>query len=149
MSSVCEYRLAGHLYNGTLSTTRYGRTCQRWDAQFPHSHPYSSESYFSEPTLDEVANYCREPSGLHYILQRPWCYTLDPNQTWEFCDVPEVECYNGGSFNEASCTCDCDTSRYGGDSCEIGTCAVGKIDGSQTVCLAANLLFIFLSFLAV
>nr|XP_060612606.1 hepatocyte growth factor-like [Anolis sagrei ordinatus] len=28
-------------------------------------------------------NYCRNPDG----KPRPWCYTLDPNTPWEYCNI--------------------------------------------------------------
>ncbi|CAG0898652.1 unnamed protein product [Darwinula stevensoni] len=29
-------------------------------------------------------NYCRNPG----FKDRPWCYVIDPNMTWEYCDIP-------------------------------------------------------------
>ena len=31
-----------------------------------------------------VSNYCRNPGS----TARPWCYTVDKNKRWEYCDVP-------------------------------------------------------------
>merc|ERR550537_184060 len=33
-------------------------------------------------------NFCRNPEG---SKEHPWCYTVDPNQEWEYCPVPECK----------------------------------------------------------
>ena len=35
-------------------------------------------------------NYCRQPE---IDGERAWCYTMDPDERWEYCDVPE--CHEG------------------------------------------------------
>ena len=35
-------------------------------------------------------NYCRQPE---IDGARAWCYTMDPDKRWEYCDVPE--CHEG------------------------------------------------------
>mmetsp|Transcript_25480 Transcript_25480/g.37382 ORF Transcript_25480/g.37382 Transcript_25480/m.37382 type:complete len:498 (+) Transcript_25480:37-1530(+) len=68
-------------YTGTVSVTRSGRTCQRWDSQSPQSHSRTRRNY---PDAYLSENYCRnpdnEPGGA-------WCYTTDPDMRWEYCDV--------------------------------------------------------------
>ena len=71
-------------YRGVLNTTTTGRTCQRWDSQFPHDHSYGPESKECRGTVDN--NYCRTNGE-----DRPWCYTTDENVRWEFCDLPVCE----------------------------------------------------------
>ena len=68
-------------YNGTVSTTVSGRTCQAWDDTTPHFHPLTS---LYRPYL-EGHNYCRNPEGRG---SQPWCYTTDPDMRWEYCNVP-------------------------------------------------------------
>ena len=38
--------------------------------------------------MDDVANYCRNPDKKS---TGPWCYTTDPDKTWESCDVPKCQ----------------------------------------------------------
>ena len=68
-------------YRGILNTTESGRTCQRWDAQSPHSHSYGPDDKPCRGTVDN--NYCRTNGE-----DRPWCYTTDPDVRWEFCNLP-------------------------------------------------------------
>ena len=70
-------------YRGSVAKTVSGRTCQRWDRQAPHSHTRTSSNY---PDAGLDSNYCRNPDGWTGL----WCYTTDPDQRWELCDIP---CY--------------------------------------------------------
>ncbi|XP_071115813.1 uncharacterized protein [Haliotis cracherodii] len=78
------------LYTGTQSTTRSGKTCQRWDTQEPHSHNNNKDAKFAVPgfetpqTVTGSANYCRDPTREGFV----WCYTTNPDARWEKCDVP-------------------------------------------------------------
>ena len=47
-------------YRGTVAVTVTGKTCQRWDLQFPHSHSNSPED---KPLSGLEENYCRNPDG--------------------------------------------------------------------------------------
>ncbi|XP_066271084.1 uncharacterized protein [Branchiostoma lanceolatum] len=71
----------GASYRGTVSETATGKTCQRWDSQTPHGHSRTSRNY---PSGGLEQNYCRNPDGWTGL----WCYTTDPNQRWELCNVP-------------------------------------------------------------
>ncbi|XP_071094872.1 uncharacterized protein [Haliotis cracherodii] len=77
-------------YTGTQSTTSSGKTCQRWDSQEPHTNEYTDDdkfviSGFDVPqTVTGSANYCRDPSRDGYL----WCYTTDPDDRWDTCEVP-------------------------------------------------------------
>jgi len=68
-------------YRGTTSKTRTGKTCQRWDRQYPHAH--GAVQNYPSSGLNE--NYCRNPD------RNPggaWCYTTDSNSRWDYCDIP-------------------------------------------------------------
>lgn len=63
-------------YVGHVKTTVSGRTCMRYDLQSPHSHGYA----FAK--VHEI--YCRNPFRKG---KGPWCFTTDPNETWECCNI--------------------------------------------------------------
>lgn len=72
-----------HHYTGRLSTTSSGRTCQRWDSQYPHPHDAgSSNSSFPDGTVEDAKNYCRDPTMEGTLF----CYTTDPDREWEPCN---------------------------------------------------------------
>lgn len=66
-------------YRGTISTTVDGDECQNWSNQWPHIHNYTPQNY---PELK--SNYCRNPDHSSH----PWCYTINPQKRWGWCDVP-------------------------------------------------------------
>ncbi|XP_060097812.1 plasminogen isoform X2 [Heteronotia binoei] len=74
----------GEDYQGTMSVTVSGTTCQPWNAQEPHKHSRTPENYPCKG-LDE--NYCRNPDG----ETLPWCYTANPNKRWEYCNIPNCD----------------------------------------------------------
>eukprot|EP00058_Branchiostoma_floridae_P015338 XP_002600826.1 hypothetical protein BRAFLDRAFT_75883 [Branchiostoma floridae] len=77
---VCKGEPDGSDYRGNVSLTRSGKTCQRWDVDFPHSLFYKPD-YFPEL----VENYCRNPAGHEGTI---WCYTTDPDTRWDYCIHP-------------------------------------------------------------
>ncbi|XP_078597495.1 scavenger receptor cysteine-rich domain-containing protein DMBT1-like isoform X1 [Branchiostoma floridae x Branchiostoma japonicum] len=84
----------GASYRGTVSMTASGRTCQRWDSQFPHIHVKTPANH---PSSGLEHNYCRNPDGEHGI----WCYTTDLFKRYEYCDVPfcgDCQEGNGASY---------------------------------------------------
>ncbi|XP_078671127.1 uncharacterized protein LOC144911180 isoform X2 [Branchiostoma floridae x Branchiostoma belcheri] len=82
---ICEFEYCqvgdGASYRETVSVTRTGKTCQRWDRQLPHSHDKTPDNY---PSSGLEENYCRNPDGESGV----WCYTTNALQRWELCDVP-------------------------------------------------------------
>ncbi|XP_015354097.1 plasminogen isoform X1 [Marmota marmota marmota] len=75
----------GKTYRGTVSKTKSGTVCQRWSASYPHKPNYSPDK-FPREGLEE--NYCRNPDNDE---KGPWCYTVDPEKRYEYCDIPECE----------------------------------------------------------
>jgi hypothetical protein len=71
-------------YRGPINVTVGGIPCQRWDAQVPHAHMFTD---LLDVFSDLEHNYCRNPSG----LGAAWCYTMDPDVEWAYCDVPLCE----------------------------------------------------------
>ena len=82
-------------YRGTQNFTSTGRTCQRWDVQFPHEHRFTPLAH-PYAGLDGH-NYCRAPGGLRH--NQVWCYTTDPMVKFDTCSVknpqPELAILRG------------------------------------------------------
>ncbi len=64
-------------YRGKINVTEAGFQCQRWDSK----EHYSPDKY-PEAGLEE--NFCRNPDD----SERAWCFSTNPNEQWEYCDVP-------------------------------------------------------------
>ncbi|ESN91624.1 hypothetical protein HELRODRAFT_138458, partial [Helobdella robusta] len=77
----------GYVYTGNVSTTIFGRTCQRWDSQEPHEHNQDVAEYFMDVSMNTTENKCRNPTN-PFIPRNCWCYTMDAKQRREYCDVP-------------------------------------------------------------
>ena len=81
--SDCKTTTLGKEYDGTLSRTNSGKTCQAWTAKTPHNHNRDMMA-FPDGSAAAAENYCRnpddEPNG-------PWCYTTDPNTRWQYCNI--------------------------------------------------------------
>ncbi|XP_044024914.1 plasminogen [Siniperca chuatsi] len=90
-SSTALYEKEGYLlecvngvgtdYRGTKTKTKTGKTCQRWEAKFPHRPNITPQSH---PRADLESNFCRNPDGDN---GGPWCYTTDLSTRWEHCNV--------------------------------------------------------------
>ncbi|CAH1786987.1 unnamed protein product, partial [Owenia fusiformis] len=94
----CKHSKLGSKYVGTIHSTVKGVPCQRWDSQSPHQHDRIDASKFPDATLGDAANYCRNPDGEPGGL---WCYTSDPGQRWDYCDIPHCPCkqdYTGNKY---------------------------------------------------
>ncbi|CAL4163571.1 unnamed protein product, partial [Meganyctiphanes norvegica] len=89
----------GGLYSGTWNIAQDGNLCQRWDTQQPHAHSYGPSSNYVEVQNSE--NYCRNPGE---EMPKPWCYTMNENVRWQYCDIPTCrECVSddvkGGRYS--------------------------------------------------
>lgn len=72
-----ECRESNGQYTGRKSTTVSGKTCQKWNRNYPHKTKY-------RPNPDNH-NYCRNPDN---DAKGPWCYTTDRRTRFEYCNVP-------------------------------------------------------------
>ncbi|XP_033757774.1 plasminogen-like [Pecten maximus] len=70
----------GYEYEGRVSCTLKGTVCQRWDTDFPHSLSYYRDR-------SDYGNSCKIGNE-----HRPWCYTTDPNDRWDYCPVEDLDC---------------------------------------------------------
>merc|ERR1719335_1427911 len=73
------YKGKGEDYVGLVNLGESGRNCMNWLDQ---------GKYKSTTKGIGGHNYCRNPNG---DKERPWCYTVDPDQKWEFCEVPKCK----------------------------------------------------------
>ena len=72
-----------HQYDGTLSVTVNGYTCQAWTSQHPHVNYYDVDEHFPiDGSAAAASNYCRDPGSDGYL----WCYTTDPGLRWDYCN---------------------------------------------------------------
>ena len=83
-----------HGYQGNVSVTRSGNTCQRWTSQDPNNHEINLRYPF---TRKWHHNYCRNPDGKPGI----WCYTVD-GPKWEFCDIRVCDGFDKGKYSVIS-----------------------------------------------
>lgn len=90
----CLTSSRGGEYKGTANVTRGGLACQPWADQSPHSHT-------GYTAMVKDSNYCRNPNP-DDVYYHPWCFTMDPKKTWDFCDIPS--CGNLLNFNLIKCT---------------------------------------------
>ncbi|XP_006631118.3 hepatocyte growth factor-like protein [Lepisosteus oculatus] len=94
------FRNRGEDYRGKVNETTSGIPCQRWDAQYPHRHPFYPQAYECKG-LEE--NYCRNPDG----SEAPWCFTSVPEMRTAFClqikrcadDIEAEDCYHENGKN--------------------------------------------------
>ena len=84
-----------------MSTTENGITCQKWTEQYPQRHDdYTPEKYPNGGLGDH--NFCRNPDEATAL--RPWCYTIDINVRWEYCDVGPRQAECPGTGISGMCT---------------------------------------------
>ncbi|CAB1314660.1 unnamed protein product [Coregonus sp. 'balchen'] len=94
------FRGRGEDYRGKVNETTGGIACQRWDAQYPHEHPFYPNTYECKG-LEE--NYCRNPDG----SEAPWCFTSVPEMRTALClhikrcadDIEAEDCYQENGKN--------------------------------------------------
>ncbi|XP_071945602.1 uncharacterized protein [Antedon mediterranea] len=88
LSEECYTATDGVDYQGIVSTTTGGYTCQKWTDQTPHTHSFTPETYLGSGLGDH--NHCRNPDS----ITQPWCYTTSAAQRWQICDVgpPVTSC---------------------------------------------------------
>ncbi|XP_792459.2 inactive tyrosine-protein kinase transmembrane receptor ROR1 isoform X1 [Strongylocentrotus purpuratus] len=79
------YNDTGEDYRGRINTTKSGFACQSWDKQEPHEHALWPSHYRE---LAGGHNFCRNPGN---GLDKPWCFTTNPDVRAEKCDIPRCD----------------------------------------------------------
>eukprot|EP01084_Bolivina_argentea_P105347 188630_1 len=109
-------------YRGCQNKTANGLSCQPWTSQIPHSHGRTPENFPNKGLGNH--SYCRNPDGEPTI----WCYTMDSNCRWDFCNpigeettnniapnclfsgaAQAVDCVLGEWYNDGECSTLCGT----------------------------------------
>ena len=80
---LARQRARPHIQS-SLCPCRYGQTCQSWSANYPHNHSQITAELYPDGGLGDH-NYCRNPDRSE---DTAWCYTTDPEQRREDCDLP-------------------------------------------------------------
>lgn len=81
--------LKGINYEGKISETTSGITCQKWNVNYPHDLSQDAievKKYLNIDYSTMDHNYCRNPGGL--AADGPICYTTDPKKRWDTCKIP-------------------------------------------------------------
>ncbi|CAG0903692.1 unnamed protein product [Darwinula stevensoni] len=94
----CRLTEKGREYIGSVNKTESGKECLRWDKK-PYGTPddffenITYSGHFTNVDTWSHKNYCRNPSG----KERPWCFVMDKDVQWEYCDIPI--CTDKGSYS--------------------------------------------------
>jgi len=96
----------GEKYDGSVSTTVSGITCQAWASEQPHKPNYNIKGVSKLPE-----NHCRNPDKHG---GGPWCYTTDNKKRWEVCPVPSCATAATDKATER-CIVEKDTNYAGND----------------------------------
>lgn len=85
----------GRDYRGCQTSTRSGKTCQKWTVQSPAGHKFTRQNFPGQGLGEH--SYCRNPGRDESTI---WCYTTDPDDRWDYCDpvrapAPQVQRLSG------------------------------------------------------
>ena len=111
----------GKKYQGTISTTELGYTCQAWDSDFPNE---ASDYLRAKIPAGTSHNYCRN----YDEDARPWCYVTNAEKKWDYCDIQTCVQQEAIQFTqttsdpdeiECGLQCICGSDCYVGTGCDI------------------------------
>lgn len=121
---TCTWSINGTEYSGKIDVTSEGIKCVNWSRSLHKNdafmmdylensggnskrwYKYDILSLFPDHSLDEAANYCRNPTR---DSCGPWCYTSYADNSTGYCNVPECDYANKGGKQEAVKGCESDT----------------------------------------
>ena len=109
---TCMWTQSGTEYSGRIDTTCSGMKCVPWSRSFhkfkklnitlgPY-HKYGILDRFPDRSIEEAANYCRNPTRDEC---GPWCYTSLSDDSSERCCIPDCTAANKGGHAEAVGIC--------------------------------------------
>ena len=114
----CTWSKTGREYSGRIDMTLSGNKCVNWSRSLHKSDHFAKIntqdsrtiveykqnilSMFPDHSLDEAANYCRNPTQ---DPCGPWCYTSYADNSREYCNVPECEAANKGGKSVGAADC--------------------------------------------
>ncbi|XP_038074887.1 muscle, skeletal receptor tyrosine protein kinase-like [Patiria miniata] len=75
----------GMYYQGNISVTKTGLTCQQWATSYPQSRRMFASVY---PQLVNSSNYCRNPGGRY---SEPGCFPNGGETEWQSCKIPSCD----------------------------------------------------------
>jgi len=96
-AQACQITQSGEGYTGHINRTISGIPCQRWSIKQPHEHAYDDITYFADHSINaaaivqDVVNYCRNPSVMSHVDAQPWCFTTNKNIEKEYCNIPRCK----------------------------------------------------------
>ena len=64
-TTSCYNTTKGTDYQGEISVTGTGKTCQHWSTQSPHKHSMTNAKAYPDATVKNAQNYCRNPVRSH------------------------------------------------------------------------------------
>ena len=86
-------------YRGSLSVTKTGAQCLRWDYDYDYDYSLWPKEYFPDPG-DVTKRVCRKPDG---TKGPPWCYVNKDKFPKEDCLLPRCGMYDlAGQYAERS-----------------------------------------------
>ena len=86
--SNCKVNRRGMDYNGKVNVTENYQTCMHWKNHFISKYTALKDNHFSDGSVDNALNYCRNPNNDGH---GPWCFTSyysSSNFTASYCGIP-------------------------------------------------------------
>ena len=80
----CRVSVTGQEYLGKVSTNNRGMECLAWAKLRPEQYDAKWVFFHNETSLEDVGNYCRNPSNSE---EGPWCFHGNGKDDKSACEV--------------------------------------------------------------